>query len=295
MDILSNYFEDKGKSNKIYILYDQESKVKIPRSIQKYPVKETDKYYSLKKDFIIYTTGLADADLMKIYKDNNFYDDFIRYIPDRFKIKIYHYDPGFKDSNSNVFKEEFHHSKVDINKNYIILDFAHLYYHSKFENGIVTESNIYKNIGPGTEELNLNVLRFGYYGDPLPQIISKQKLIDIDSEDKITTYIDIIRKLPNFNSRNPDDFFTNIFNIVNKKIRKEEKKKYNMDNKESRKKYFNFIENILNKKLGENMSELKEILIVIIFDEIWNNKYISEDKLIILTNNKFYESLSKRN
>lgn len=104
------------------------------------------------KTFYIYTTGLADRNIIKIW-DACRYKNIINQIPQNFNnIIIYHYDPieapqqnitidyindilkkqdGETQKTTQIFYNEyFDHKKIDTTKPYIVLDFASIYYYN---------------------------------------------------------------------------------------------------------------------------------------------------------------------
>ena len=136
------------------------------------------------KTFYIYTTGLADSNIIKIWKECR-YKNIIDQIPKNFNnIIIYHYDPiqvihqnitkqnidtilktqddESKKTNKKTtqifYKDYFDVKKIDTSKPYIVLDFASIYYYN-YDKGT---KDFYLTVKNNTEKININCIYIPY-------------------------------------------------------------------------------------------------------------------------------------
>jgi hypothetical protein len=246
--------------------------------------------------FNIYTTGIAEwynLNLLAKKWNETIRDIIIDKIPFKYKIKIIHSDILLELKPNNITKEkilddiytkvcledinsseriiesnfistEHNYREIELSKDYIILDFAHIFsYNNKNK---IKDNNIY----------NLNVLYLGYLSifqidEKFSfQYMLKSNFLNIE-EDNIITYIDKMIELNYiFEPSNPNYKIKEIFIKIRIKLMNEWRKKYG--------KVSDDFDNRYN-------SHLNSQLVYYIIDYIMNN-YL-EDELINILYNKY--------
>lgn len=307
--LLNKYYLDTYNKNKIYFVYNTNTGTKDFSKIGSNP-EGVEKYYHLKNNiFDIYTTGLAylsgdpKENLIQNYIDSNLIKKIVEQIPKNFQINFIHYDPleikdhgkknllnyEYKFGISNFVKDKFDENNINKRNYYLVIDFGHVYYHPN-ENFVIQST---EGSSPEKKE-KIKVLRTGFIKDTYPKFVSKLKLVDIDKDLQITTYIDKIKKLKGYKDfyYEPLYYITEyIFNKAKDKIIDDLSKKYNIENETDqtiRNKYFGLVDNIIKKNLGDEESDFKKTMIRNIFNLIWTReREITEEKLIELIISEF--------
>jgi len=201
------------------------------------------------KTFRIYTTGIANwsiSDSLIPHWINGFYENIIRNIPPEYtKIEICHYayltnmhgsvkspeeireyDDQFGELSASDMRdprvvsivkiEPFNHSnlaEIDLSRDCLIVDMAHLYSHPHETQGFVIPMQVYLNQADWVDvPIRMNVLRFGYAKTGyLNQIASNCKLFNVNPDGSITTFVDIMREMHvDFPINEPIDIFSNM-------------------------------------------------------------------------------------
>jgi hypothetical protein len=240
--------------------------------------------------FSIYTTGIAEwynLNLLAKKWNETIRDIIIDKIPIKYKIKIIHSDILLKLEPNNITKEEIsndiynkvcledinsseriiesnfisiehNYREIELSKDYIILDFAHIFSYNK--------KNIY----------NLNVVYLGYISIyQLDEKFSYQYMLKSNflkiEEDKIITYIDKMIELNYiFEPSYPNYKIKEIFIKIRIKLMNEWRKKYGKVSEDFDNRY---------------NSCLNSQLVYYIIDYIMNN-YL-EDELINIIYDKY--------
>ena len=105
--------------------------------------------------------------------------------------------------SSNFYDLEFNENVVDISEPHLILDFAHIF--SYTENPDIQQLGVFYHQDRSNSRniVNLNVLRFGFLGDIIAQVIFRVNPLFIVENGSIVTLTKIIqRKLPILISQN---------------------------------------------------------------------------------------------
>jgi len=165
------------------------------------------------KTFYIYTTGLGcwSDPILTQYWDSTIRENILKNIDESFtKIVFEHYDPFIdideptkeKFRKENIDKCEFIDKFIDLDKintlnkdnmhPHLLIDFAHILNYLPNKETITSNSYGEKK---SIKYNHINSLYFGFLGDPIPRHIATLKLFDMDSNGKITTYIDKLIRL----------------------------------------------------------------------------------------------------
>ena len=308
--LLNKYYLDTYNKNKIYFVYNTNTGTKDFSKIGSNP-EGVEKYYHLKNNiFDIYTTGLAylsqdpENNLIKDYIESNLIEKIVEQIPKNFQINFIHYDPleikhpGKKNlldyenkfGISKFVKDKFDENNIEKKNYHLVIDFGHVYNHPN-ENFVIQST---EGSSPGKKE-KIKVLRTGFIQDIYPKFVAKLKLVDIDKDIQITTYIDKIKKLKGYKDfyYEPLYYITKyIFNKAKNELIYDLSKKYNMPNQKDqtiRNQYFTLVDEIIKKNLGEEESKFKKTMIRNIFNLIWTSN-ITEEYLIQLIKFEFKKS-----
>lgn len=197
--------------------------------------------------FHIYTTGILDSgnvcSILNVWK-NNVRRRIIDKIKPHYKtINIHHYDMHPIDNISKLFMDQlnldensnFVNEKLNldiIQKNHIIVDFAHIFKYIKPGHVRLNEYILevydteYKK---KEEELNLNVIYFGYIGEKqitdkgfsCSYIVNNDEFLEIKKDRKIVTYIDKLffyKKNPREEIISPDLLIQEKFDMVRDEV-----------------------------------------------------------------------------
>ena len=193
------------------------------------------------KIFYLYTTGIGD------WHEPTLINEWIKSVrktilanihKDFTKIVIRHYDPLVEDPKNEAISEAFKREHIErlladdkkhglnsefiedyinlkeleeLGKPHLLLDFAHIL--SYLPNKQTSDGKKTYN--------NINSLYFGYLGDLKTQIISKQKLFNMDKYGNTETYIDKLIKLTKEPITDPIDIIRNIIKAIIKKNKQE--------------------------------------------------------------------------
>ena len=200
--------------------------------------------------------------------------------------------------NSQFYDHKFHENLVDISEPHIILDFAHIF--SYTENPDIQRLED-RNI------VNLNILRFGFLGNIIPQAIFRVNPLFIVEDNSIVTLTKIIqRKLPVLIEQNylDDpiilffeqiiiDGFTSDFQL---NLSRTESIKFNLVDKLKVELGFDRASNIVNKNFANNIDLITEIcqmlVIKILNNELPINLTLNQEGRIFLRN--LIEEISER-
>jgi len=193
----------------------------------------------------------SNQNIARIY--NNLKGNIINQIPLRYNITIKHYDPligGYFDtsnnnknrfdricenlnyirnitnnevmdnvivSNSEFLAKEFKLSDISMNEPYLILDFAHIFTYTANPNVVEYGRNYFNPIQP--VEVDLNVIRTGFLGDPIPTaLFGSNNLFEVNEDNTILTLTKKMRQDMHFlqnprywqNPNEPSDIFNHL-------------------------------------------------------------------------------------
>ena len=194
----------------------------------------------------------SNQNIARIY--NNLKGNIINQIPLRYNISIKHYDPligGHIDTSNNNYKnrfdklcenlnyignitnnevmdnvivsnseflaKEFKLSDISMNEPYLILDFAHLFTYTANPNVVEYGRNYFNPIQP--VEVDLNVIRTGFLGDPISTaLFGSNNLFKVNQDNTILTLTKKMRQDMHFlqnprywqNPNEPSDIFNHL-------------------------------------------------------------------------------------
>ncbi|VVU95461.1 hypothetical protein CPAV1605_1212 [seawater metagenome] len=202
--------------------------------------------------FIIYTTGIANwgdiNTVLKSWIENNILENILSMIPSFYKnVQIHHYDPIINVTETSIPKNLINEIQTrlytnDINypriiqslffqerlldvklkKNYIIIDFAHVFKYTK-KRDVVEIAGNYKE--SNKEEKKLKTVYIGFIGnsidlknnDCISHRIIKSNFFRVKDNRTVETYIDsMIENNYNFDPMYPQDKIVEIVSVIKK-------------------------------------------------------------------------------